>query len=305
MTRLYPIIFCLATLCAPVLSPGLHPVSSSPDNQRGEDLYREAWLLETTCDSLPPDSMRIVRLYQEAANLGFSPAQNYYGFILFNGYGRFLEADVDSALFWMGKAAENGDPKAANNIGWIYLKGIKRDKNVAEAIRWFELAADKGLPVAKAQLADIYRTGDGVEKDSLKAEELYIEAAEGGFSDAGMKLLAMMGEKYTSLPPADALRKAKRLYSGASPHAAIIILESLAERFPDAPETPEALLILGEAYSLGKGTAYDHEKSIKAYYEAAKKGNREARRIIAELLDIFPDAIPGAGKAADWYDNDK
>ncbi len=52
--------------------------------------------------------------------------------------------------------------------------------------------------------------------------------------------------------------------------------------------------------------AYDHDNSVRLYKEAALRGNPSAQFVIAELLDIFPDAItfdnPEQNNASYWYD---
>lgn len=273
-------------------------------------IYDLAVLHDLGYDSIPVDSARSTALYLKAAEAGYAPAQNYIGFRYFTGEA--VRQDVDSALFWMGKAAGNGDAKAANNLGFLLANSDKVTRDYTQAVYWLSKAADAGLPAGMSQLADLLRQGRGCIADTARAEELYTKAIQGGLHDAELKLLAMKGYQWEKLPADSALSLGKYHYTHGAPSIGVTLFENVAAH-KDAPvgtsdysAATSALALLGDAYSRGLGTVYDHDRSIRLYLEAARRGNPSAQFVIAELLDLFPDALNDTDMdettASCWYE---
>ena len=120
-------------------------------------------------------------------------------------YGRGVEQDLEEAMKWYRKAAEQGNADAQNKLGWLYnggvpmtfeqkveygslfldqiikgdkkplklparttvAKGISRDDK--EAAKWYRKAAEQGDPPAQCSLGVMYYNGEGVEKDVVNA----------------------------------------------------------------------------------------------------------------------------------------
>lgn len=284
-------------------------------------LYNLAMLHDIGFDSIPIDSLRSTLLYRLSAERGYAPAQNYLGFRYFNGEA--VRQDVDSALFWMAKAAATGDAKAANNLGFLLANSDKVTRDYPQALFWLTKAADAGLPAGLSQLADLYRQGLGCEPDTARAETLYTQAIQRGLHDAELKLLNMKGYQWLSLPPDSALSLGKYHYTHGAPVIGVTLFENVAAgKAGDNPHNAgadptlndsceyravtKALALLGDAYSRGLGVAYDHDRSVALYREAALRGEPSAEFVIAELLDIFPDAVefdlPEQANAAYWYE---
>lgn len=247
-------------------------------------LYDLASLHDRGYDSIPVDSARSTALYRLSATAGYPRAQNYLGFRYFRG--EFVRQDVDSALYWLSKAAENGDISAANNLGYLLTESDIIPHDYEEAFRWFSKGAEAGLPESESQLADLYRQGLGIAADTVKATELYTMAIEGGLQDAELKLLSMMWRKWETLEPDSAFILGRYYYTHHAPTAGVCLLKT-AEK----GDIPDALALLGDAYSKGSGTAYNHEMGRLYFLRAAMLGQRDAQRIIGEMLDIFPDAL--------------
>jgi hypothetical protein len=60
------------------------------------------------------------------------------------------------------KAAEQGDARAQNSLGQMYVSGQGVPQDYKEALKWFRLAAEQGHEDAQFGLAVMYITGDGV-----------------------------------------------------------------------------------------------------------------------------------------------
>lgn len=258
-------------------------------------------LLPLPVDSLTGDTVTPLSLYRRAADTGYPAAISHLGFLLVEG--RLLPADSAAGFRLMQRAADLGDPKAANNLAYFLLQHPDNDSSYLRARQLLERAADAGLPTGLAQLADIYRLGLGTDPDTLRATALYERAISAGLDDAQRKLVAMNGRRWLTLPPDSALTLGRRYYADGAATAAVILLERAAEA-----ELPDALALLGDAYSRGEGVPYSYEASIEYYFRAARLGQPSAQFIIGELLDMFPDALrPYAPTAAEqeavlWYD---
>lgn len=249
-------------------------------------LYQLSRLHDSGYDSIAVDSARAAALCLESARLGYVPAQSDAGFRYFRGEG--VRRDVDSALYWTRRAAEAGDARAANNMGYLSLRGEYVAQDTGKAFEWFTVAADAGLPVGQSQLADMYREGLGTPPDTLKAAELYSKALESGLRDAGLKLLSMMERRWKDLPADSIMRLGRRYYTRNAPEIGIALLRDAA-----AHGNADALAILGDAYSRANGVDYDHDRSVACFLEAALRGQPSAQFFVAEMLDVFPDALRG------------
>ena len=159
-----------------------------------QELFRQARLYETGNDSIPKDESKSMTLYLKAAAADYAPAMNYVGFRYYTGAG--VKHDVDSALFWIRKAALTGDITAAANLGYLLTEGDSVTHDDTEALDWLAIAADGGVPQAQielvglaskmsspkayALLGEAYSKGMGVPYDHQKAVENYKKAADAG-----------------------------------------------------------------------------------------------------------------------------
>lgn len=80
--------------------------------------------------------------------------------------GRGVAKDAATAAHWYRTAADQGDPAAQNQLGFLYLTGVGVQPNDAEAFKWFARAAGSGFQPAKLNLAVMYMHGQGVTRDT-------------------------------------------------------------------------------------------------------------------------------------------
>lgn len=268
-----------------------------------EAQYRLALILESGYDTIVPDTARAVRLLLSSADQGFAPSQNYLGYLYQKGQG--VKQNLDSAAYWLRMAADAGDPKASANLAYLMLNRADDAHNSTTdsiAAAYLKVGAEAGLPTAITQLAGLYETGRGVECDTVRAVNLYDEAIRLGWHDAELRLLNFMGPVWKQMAkekPSEALQEGAYYYRLGAPTTAVEILSGILPDHPIDPDAvPETLLnvyadafaILGEAYSTGNGAEYDNARGISCYAVASRLGNPGAQFVLAELLDLFPDA---------------
>ncbi|MBI1396242.1 MAG: hypothetical protein GC151_09715 [Betaproteobacteria bacterium] len=74
-----------------------------------------------------------------------------------------------------------GDPRAINNIGWLWARGEGGVKqNFQEAMKWFRHAAKMGYTVAMNNVGLLYSRGDGVPRSDEEAFKWWMRSAERG-----------------------------------------------------------------------------------------------------------------------------
>lgn len=196
------------------------------------------------------------------------------------------EPDIVEGIRMLTQAAGAGSVKAASNLGWLYIDGSIVERDYAEGARWLGRAADEGLPVAQSLLGDLYRDGLGMPADSVAADSLYRRAFEGGLADAGYKLAALREPSYEGLSAPELTAEGKYFYLRGAPSEGVKLFYRAADM-----DSAEAYTLLGDAYSRAIGVPYDHDLSLQYFVKGAEGGNPSAQFVVAEMLEIFPDAL--------------
>lgn len=318
------LIYIILAAVAPLAALQRRAESGDP-----EALYRLALVYERGFDTIPEDSARSIALLHAAADRDFAPAQNYLGFLF--GKGDLLPQNNDSAIYWIKRAADVGDPKAANNLAFLLLNDNHSDScavcsSSADTIRtscpvrasrdslavtYLIRAAETGLPTALTTLGTLFARGRGVSPDTIQATKLFEAAISRGFHDAELHLLNLRGPYWSTLAPASKLELADHYFELGSPLIATdllasivpdslppVITDSLSSIVIESPisgltrsEAAHAYTILAKARSLGAGVNYDHNRANRYFAIAAALGDPEAEKIFNETIQIFPDIL--------------
>lgn len=115
----------------------------------------------------------------EQARQGDAWAQLNLGAAYDNGIG--VERNVDKALYWYQKAAEQGLAKAQFNLAHLL---VSEEISAVAAAEWMLKAAEQGMADAQYLMGVIYAEGIGVEFDDDQAVYWLQKAASQGQSDA-------------------------------------------------------------------------------------------------------------------------
>src|SRR3954463_14350579 len=101
--------------------------------------------------------------------------------------GRGVPADLRIAQTWYEKAAQQGHPQAAANLGLILFQNGDKQR----AVPWLKMAADADDPRAEYVLGTALFNGDVAGKDWVRAYALMSRAAAQGFPPAAANLQQM------------------------------------------------------------------------------------------------------------------
>lgn len=274
-----PILLILSQTPDSGISHSLSSLQNRAETNDPDALFRLSQIYEQGFRHILPDSAKADSLLKASARLNYPPALNYLGFKLF-------PTKPDSAITLIEKAALAGDIKAANNLGYLLAYSPLIVRDYSKAIHWLRRAADAGLPVAMTQLADIYREGKASIPDTATAARYYDKAISLRFHDAEPRLLSMMKPRYLALSPDSAVDLGLKYYNIDACKIAVTLFKIAAKSLH-----PHALALLGDAYSKARGVPYNYKKSLLYFLRAAQAGNPSAQFILAELLEIFPDAL--------------
>lgn len=95
--------------------------------------------------------------------------QNSIGILFDNGI--MVKKDIEKAVYWFNRAAEQGDDLALSNLADILRKGSQGyPKDLKRA---FELYKRCGLPYAHYRVGEFYENGWGTEKNIEEAKRYY------------------------------------------------------------------------------------------------------------------------------------
>lgn len=94
-------------------------------------------------------------------------------------YGKGVDADINKAIFWLEKAAQQKDEQSILTLAGLYnfgLSGIEID--YSKAVFWWSKGAEIESTPAQSFLGNAYFFGRGVEKDITKGIEYWTIAAK-------------------------------------------------------------------------------------------------------------------------------
>ena len=128
------------------------------------------------------DVNEAIKWYKKAANQGYDFAQCALGYIYEKGEN--VKADKNEAIKWYRKSAENGNSAAQEYLAKIYFD----DKNYTEAAKWYTEAGENNNESVYYRLGNLYANGQGVENNEAIANQWFRKAANDGRETAKEKL---------------------------------------------------------------------------------------------------------------------
>lgn len=236
-------------------------------------------------DTKNRDLRQALRKLVEQADSGVPKAMFELARLHDSGYDSIsVDSARSTALYLL--AAQKGYAPAANYIGFRYYKGEIVSKDLDSAVYWISQAAENGDITAASNLGYLMLDAPDFPHDEEKALFWLQKAAEAGIEEPQLRIVELRSQEWEHLPPDSALRLGEEYYLGYAPIMGTSLLEIAAKS-----NLPKALALLGDAYSKGRGVVYDHFKSIEYFFQAAVDGEPASQFVIAELLEIFPDAL--------------
>ena len=167
------------------------------------------------------------------------------------------EVNIDKAIYWYSKSAEQNYPDACTNLGECYLKGIGVEKNLQTARELFLKAAEQNDPLAMCNLGVLNYQGIFGKVNPQEAAKWFERSAKLGHPDAQFALAALLeyGE--------DGIEQDQ-------PRAFELFLKAANQ------DHIQAQFRLANCYASASGTSQDNEMAFRWYKKAADQGFSEA-----------------------------
>lgn len=127
-----------------------------------------------------------INTLQQSAEAGDAYAQLNLGAAYDNGIG--VERNLEKALLWYEKAAEQGVAEAQFNLAHLL---VSEELSAVAAAEWMRKAADQGMTDAQYLMGVIYAEGLGVEMNRDEARIWLQKAIDKGHAEAKNFLMNM------------------------------------------------------------------------------------------------------------------
>ena len=111
---------------------------------------------------LPKDMNKALSYFRKAAERGHAVAQTF----MVMGSMNYNDDHNEDAMYWLQKAAKQGERQALYNLGISYHRGdLNGMVDIAKSNELFRQSAEAGYRAAYSRMAQIYFNGEGVEKN--------------------------------------------------------------------------------------------------------------------------------------------
>ncbi len=179
--------------------------------------------------------------------------------------------------------AKAGDPRSMSSLGWCYLNGVHKEKNIEEAYKWYIESAEKGCTGGLHSLGWCFHMGLGVEENMEIAIECYTKAAEGG----DVQAMYNLGWCFSHGKGVDKdYSKAADWYTKAARSGHLSSMNNLAE---------ECLL-------KGNGVPKNEREAFEWFNKAANLGKASSMGNLASCYQHGIGTMRDLNKACDWYE---
>ena len=102
------------------------------------------------------------------------------GFLCFPALAWAASCDVANEYEFICLAAEKGDDKAQNVLGFMYYYGDGAKQDYHKSFQWYEKSAKQGNANAQVSLGAMYFLGTGVRQNYSLAKEWLGKACDNG-----------------------------------------------------------------------------------------------------------------------------
>ncbi len=157
--------------------------------------------------------------------------------------GRGVKKDFDAALGWLGKAAANGNQRAASKLKRLQTQKKKFTSSLRKA--------ESGQAASQYDVGMMYLKGRGVNQDAAQGRQWLEKAAAQSHKKAITRLAILLFKGEGGAPD---YTRARQLLGSASESSAL------------------AQYYLGEIYASGKGVPRDPRIAMQWYRKAADNG---------------------------------
>ncbi len=213
-----------------------------------------------------------------------------------NIYAGGLHKDMNKAIMWYTKSANNGSITAQFNLGGRYFSGEGVTRDRTQAFKWFEKSAFQGNKYAELMLGSMYYSGSGVEDDRVKSYAwLSISSVKGKPNTFLNKVKQQLSKDQLAKGEELKTELLKKIIKPASPSKTntSVCLSTWASK-----NNALSQYLLADMYMWGVGVKKDIAKATSLNLKSAKNGNVRSQtslgiRYTINLAGVKKDPIKG------------
>jgi uncharacterized protein len=305
-----------------------HGAPAGPDSQAPWAVPAQEALSPNDMDMLRDSAKTDVAAFERLKTLAASGDRNAQFSLgtLYDPYANFSKLtnpDVNQAIAWYTKAAEQGQAVAQFNLGNFFYQGKWGvTPNFATAFFWYQKSAAQGFVLGEKGLALCYANGKGVAADQIRATELFQSAANKGdaYSQAEIGLrydtgsgglradrseaitwylkAAAQGESFGQMKVGEAYLNGTGLPLDLA--QAFDLFQRAAQQ-----DQPMAQFYLGAMYDHGDATAVDTSQAFQWFLKAANNNNADAQNALGVAYAKGRGVAQNMAEARLWFNRAK
>lgn len=262
------------------------------DDERALSFYRQAALSGSEdaniylfnyyldADELSDEHLLLAhQWFMEAANVAKSPIA-YYALAHMYGEGLGVDPDIEQAIKFYQKAADENFVLAYEKLGNLYLLESDDPKKISDALLLFQRAANEDIATAQYKLGYMYEEGLGVKQDYETAKFWYQRAANNNLVKAYVSL-GMMYENGLGVDRDNT--KAVEYYRTAAELGDVVGQNTLARLF-----------------ERGLGVDKDLDRAVFWYSKAAEQNDGMAAYNLGRIFEEY-ESYQNLVNAKHWY----
>lgn len=193
------------------------------------------------------------------------------------GRAAFSAGQINEALQHFRAASEQGNARAAYNLGIFYMNGQGVAADKTQAFVWFRKAAEAGDAMAQFNMGVAAETGDGMPVDRKAAQSWYERAARAGDVRAAARLILVMTAPLPAYTPPSPLPATfdESFYKGLSASKRGEYAEAFRywQYSARAANDINAMKNMGLLYYQGLGVKQDYAEARRWWAEAVARGD--------------------------------
>ena len=166
------------------------------------------------------DDEKAISIYCEEHNVDRTMAMNKIGMMYYDG------EEIEKAVKWLRKAADEGNADAQCSMGLLYYSGEGVEKDFVVAAKWFELAANADNADAQACLGSMYYMGEGVTRSIDDARFWWQKAADQGHETAKEFLILINLAQEREKAKKNIAETKKNAFFSVSPNKKVVFSKS-------------------------------------------------------------------------------